>query len=239
MKNNEIMMENYLKNRIEEQIHINKGTAEIYLAIRQWMEARLTVRLLPQSEFIQPGTISRITKFDGIQSCLYITHNKIQVYVTLELLQIAGISQDEAWEMAHKNVAESCEILTIKDILSRQFPEMYDTEVAVSSLEVGMFEMEMYVLSNESATYGVAGILNDEILRDFGERIDCRQLIAIPCSVHEIILMRRSEAGDDERMREVIRDINHSKVAPEERLGDFPYLITIGPDEVQVSALKG
>ena len=238
MKNNEIMMENYLKNRIEEQILINKGTAEIYLAIRQWIEARLTVRILPQSAFIQPGTISRNTRFDGIQSCLYITHNKIQVYVTLELLQIAGISQDEAWEMAHKNVAASCEILTIKDILSRQFPEMYDTEVAVSSLEVGMFEMEMYVLSNESATYGAAGILNDKILRDFGERIDCRQLIAIPCSVHEIILMRRSEAGDDERMREVIRDINHSKVAPEERLGDFPYLITIGPDEVLVSALK-
>ena len=115
------MMENYLKNRIEEQIHINKGTAEIYLAIRQRIEARLTVRLLPQSAFIQPGTISRITKFDGIQSCLYITHNKIQVYVTLELLQIAGISQDEAWEMAHKNVAESCEILTIKDILPGNF----------------------------------------------------------------------------------------------------------------------
>ena len=229
-----------------------KGTPQNVLSLtelvkhREWVESHLTVRVLSafsETELDQTDRINQDTKFEGIRSFLYLNIEekdaRMGTYVSPAVLQAAGISQDEAWECASKNVAVSCEIKSMKEILIERYPEFYDTEVAVSSLDAGIPEPEMYVMTNESAAYGAAAILNDEVLRDFGERIDCRQMIAIPSSIHEFILLRASDGCDAEGLREMIRSINLSEVLPEERLGDFPYLITISSDEVQVSALNG
>ncbi len=238
---------------VDELMKGYKGTPQNVLSLtellknKEWVERHLTIRVLSvlaQTEPIQAGRISRDTKFDGIRSFLYLNIDETKdarmgTYAFPAVLQAAGISQDEAWECASKNVAASCEIKSMKEILIERYPEFYDTEVAVSSLDIGIPEPEMYVITNESAAYGAAAILNDEVLRDFGERIDCRQMIAIPSSIHEFILLRASDGCDAEGLREIIRSINLSEVLPEERLGNFPYLITIGPDEVQVSALNG
>ena len=66
------------------------------------------------------------------------------------------------------------------------------------------------------------------------------QPLIIPSSVHEFLLIRYSDCADDEEViRNTIRDVNENNVAPRDRLGEFPYLITIDPDAVHVSALKG
>ena len=238
---------------VDELVKGYKGTPQNVLSLtellknKEWVESHLTVRVLsafPETELDQTDRINQDTKFEGIRSFLYLNIEELKdarmgTYVSPPVLQAAGISQDEAWECASKNVADSCEIKSVKEILIERYPEFYDTEVAVSFLDAGIPEPEMYVMTNESAAYGAAAILNDEVLRDFGERIDCRQMIAIPSSIHEFILLRASDGGDAEGLREIIRNINLSEVLPEERLGNFPYLITIGADEVQVSALNG
>ena len=239
---------------VDELVKGYRGTPQNVLSLmellknKEWVESHLTVRVLsafPETELDQTDRINRDTKFEGIRSFLYLNIEeelkdvRMGTYVSPAVLQAAGLSQDEAWECASKNVADSCEIKSMKEILIERYPEFYDTEVAVSSLDIGIPEPEMYVMTNESAAYGAAAILNDEVLRDFGERIDCRQMIAIPSSIHEFILLRASDGCDAEGLREIIRSINLSEVLPEERLGDFPYLITIGPDEIQVSALNG
>ena len=238
---------------VDELVKGYKGTSQNVLSLtellknKEWVESHLTVRVLSafsETELDQTDRINKDTKFEEIRSFLYLNIDatkdaRMGTYVSPAVLQAAGLSQDEAWECASKNVAASCEIKSMKEILIERYPEFYDTEVAVSSLDTGIPEPEMYVITNESAAYGAAAILNDEVLRDFGERIDCRQMIAIPSSIHEFILLRASDGCDEEGLREMIRSINLSEVLPEERLGDFPYLITIGPDEVQVSALNG
>ena len=235
---------NELSREYKEPNEVPNNLTEL-LKNKDWVKAHLTVRVLPQEEHCRPGRISRDTKFEEIRSFLFLKIREnadtiIGAYLTPELLQEIGIPQDDAWENAYKNVEGACVIKRMKDVLAEEYPGMYDTEVAVASPGLTMSEPELYVITNAAANYGAASILNDETLRDFGEKIDCRKFIAIPSSVHEFLLIRYSDCADDEEViRNTIRDVNENNVAPRDRLGEFPYLITIDPDAVHVSALKG
>ena len=208
----------------------------------KWIKEHLTVRVLSQKESHNPEKISRDTKFEGIWSFLYLIIREegdtvMGGYLTLETLKEAGISQDEAWEIAYKNVEAACEIESLSNVIARE-SKKYGADVAMASPASEMFEPELYVITNTSGSYGAASILNDATLRDFGERIDCRKLVAIPSSVHEFLLMRYSNLNAEWNLKNIIRTINEEDIIPEDRLGDTPYLIAIEPDAVRVSVLN-
>lgn len=223
---------NELSREYKEPNEVPNNLTEL-LKNKDWVKEHLTVRVLPQEERCRPGRISRDTKFEEIRSFLFLKIREtadtiIGAYLTPEMLQEIGIPQDDAWENVYRNVEGACVIKRVKDVLAEEYPGLT------------MSEPELYVITNAAANYGAASILNDETPRDFGEKIDCRKFIAIPSSVHEFLLIRYSDCADDEEViRNTIRDVNENNVAPRDRLGEFPYLITIDPDAVHVSALKG
>lgn len=209
----------------------------------KWIKEHLTVRVLSQKESHNPEKISRDTKFEGIRSFLYLIiceegDTVMGAYLTPETLKQTGISQDEAWKIAYKNVEATCEIERLSDVIARESKKRYGADVAMASPASEMFEPELYVISNTLGSYGAASILNDATLRDFGERIDCRKLVAIPSSVHEFLLMRYSDLKAEWNIKNIIRTINEEDIIPKDRLGDTPYLITIDPDAVRVSVLN-
>jgi hypothetical protein len=91
---------------------------------------------------------------------------------------------------------------------------------------------EIYVLTNEAKIQGAACMFYDNVLQEFAEKSGSN-LIVIPSSVHEVLLLPDREFGYSantyrrgDLMRdldEMVRDVNRSEVAPDEVLSDHVY----------------
>lgn len=83
-------------------------------------------------------------------------------------------------------------------------------------------ELPMYVMSNKQRTFGAATILYPDALVAAGKMFR-ESFYILPSSVHEIILLPEHAASSVEIMRNMVRDINFTQVAPEEVLSDNVY----------------
>ncbi len=88
--------------------------------------------------------------------------------------------------------------------------------------ENGPVELPMYMLSNEQRTFGAASILYPDALACAGIKFR-ENFYILPSSIHEVILLPEHAAGDVETMRDMVREINLTQVAPEEVLSDNVY----------------
>lgn len=83
-------------------------------------------------------------------------------------------------------------------------------------------ENPMYVLTNRSNLNGAACILYPNVLKEFAERIGS-DLYILPSSIHEVILIKAQGMGDADVLRNMVKDVNRTQLAPEEVLSDEVY----------------
>lgn len=83
-------------------------------------------------------------------------------------------------------------------------------------------EIPMYVLSNEHRVFGAVSMIYPDVLAEAGRMLG-ENFFILPSSVHEVILLPERAAGDVASMREMVREINLTQVAPEEVLSDNLY----------------
>lgn len=83
-------------------------------------------------------------------------------------------------------------------------------------------EIPMKVLTNNRKIHGAACILYPGVLDGVAQNMGSDFFI-IPSSVHEVILLPDIGYGDYEELREMIREVNRTQVAPEEVLSDTLY----------------
>ena len=82
--------------------------------------------------------------------------------------------------------------------------------------------VKMYVLSNKSGVNGANCLLYDNLIKNFAEAIGS-DLIIIPSSVHEIILVPSCESIPINELNEIVKDINRNQVPYDEILSDHVY----------------
>lgn len=92
-------------------------------------------------------------------------------------------------------------------------------------------EIKMCVLSNESKTYGAAGILSRKLVREFANG---RDMYILPSSVHETIFVPVSDEYSAAELSHMVEDINRTQVALEERLADHCYFYDAKADEIRI-----
>ncbi len=80
----------------------------------------------------------------------------------------------------------------------------------------------MYVLSNRELCYGASAILYPGIRKVLGSVFE-EDLILIPSSVHEWIILPRDTGADTAFMNELIGHVNRTEVRPDEVLGSHVY----------------
>jgi len=80
----------------------------------------------------------------------------------------------------------------------------------------------MYVLTNQSKFLGAVSMLCDKALAEVAEEVDS-DLVILPSSVHEVIIVPHVEERDFDILREMVREINGSQVEPQEVLSDNIY----------------
>lgn len=87
----------------------------------------------------------------------------------------------------------------------------------------GDFSSPMYVMNSTNTTFGAATILCLHALDDFANRMDS-DLVIIPSSIYELILIPADTDIDTNAIREMIIDVNATAVREEDILSDHPYL---------------
>ena len=97
-----------------------------------------------------------------------------------------------------------------------------DTEVPEGILEAVCGDVPMMILTNTIRIHGAACMLYPGVLKKMAQRIG-KDFFIFPSSIHEVILLPDTGKESSEALKEMIRNVNSTKVAPEEVLSDTLY----------------
>lgn len=102
--------------------------------------------------------------------------------------------------------------------------EMTDSGESAGAEDPGevFCKIPMRVLTNSKRVHGAACILYPGVLDEVAKETGGSFFI-LPSSVHEVIILPDAGNGDGERLKEIIRMVNTTQVAPEEVLSDTLY----------------
>ncbi len=108
--------------------------------------------------------------------------------------------------------------------LDEVLTEMADSGEGAGAEDPGevFCKIPMRVLTNSKRVHGAACILYPGVLDEVAQETGGSFFI-LPSSVHEVIILPDAGNGDGERLKEIIRMVNTTQVAPEEVLSDTLY----------------
>lgn len=150
--------------------------------------------------------------------------------VTNEAMVKAGISIEELDEAAARNTEKKG--FVIQSIAEVMAGMMGVPEEMVEEMEGGP---QMFVLSNASKTNGANIIMYAKELAALAERID-DDFFILPSSIHELLAIPASQVDEAEQLRQMVREVNDTQVAPDEILGYEVYRYNRETGEVEVAA---
>ena len=121
---------------------------------------------------------------------------------------------------------------TLKEVAWNNMHDYYPPEFSTMSnvlRSVGYDEMseatelvEMYVLSNKDKQYGAAYMFDTEVMSRIAEGIG-GDIVVIPSSIHESILLKKQQDTDFDILREMVKEVNRTQLHPTEILSDEVY----------------
>ncbi len=151
------------------------------------------------------------------------------------LLNLWGADIDTLLELARRNTpkllpASIRDMKQVKmDILDNDISD--EAKEQLAQMDTSGAGQEMYVASNCSGINGAAVMLYDGLIRNFANDIEA-DLFIIPSSIHELILLPVKGHMRPDDIREMIDEVNITKVQPNEVLGDNVYLYSRKADRI-------
>lgn len=121
---------------------------------------------------------------------------------------------------------------TLKEVAWNNMHNYYPPEFSNMSnvlRSVGYDEMpedvefvEMYVLSNKDKQYGAVYMFDTEVMSKIAGEIG-GDIVVIPSSIHESILLKKQKDTDFDILREMVKEVNRTQLHPTEILSDEVY----------------
>ncbi len=141
------------------------------------------------------------------------TYANASMLITDEHAQIWDVGTEELLECAGRNT---------RKLLGTSFQPM---EKVLEELTAQTFDLEniLYVLSNKERFFGAATMMFQDLLAEIADYFRENYYI-LPCSVHELILVKESFAMPDDELIRMVKEINEEAVLPEEILSNSIYL---------------
>lgn len=165
--------------------------------------------------------IIRVKVVDGVSG---------NIKITKEILNRYGISPEQLHRQAIENLEKDgygfCEIETL--VL-----KLLNIEKSETEQEDDEGRIKAYVLTNASRTYGAAGILNKDLLRQFAGDQD---YFILPSSIHETIFVPAHNMSDKEIFDNMVAETNSTAVDVEERLSDHSYFYDGKTGKIRICA---
>lgn len=243
MGENEAGLAEHLVNIVRGECETVKEQVNLFLS-KEWMTEHLFLRLVhyeENKEYLEDAVYLKYLDFacvvyvltesteDGVKSFLLPTH----VWDTLELGTI---------EECFSKLIENTKRLFPEDMACISAEEAEESIPGVRSISVTIRWMDsaeellpewLYVVTNHRRINGAAVLLYQEMLKQWGERYGGDYYI-IPSSIHEVLLLKATEEDRAERLNAMVREVNETHVAPEERLSDHVYYYSVSEEELQM-----
>lgn len=151
------------------------------------------------------------------------------IRITNEHIGQWGITLDELFQLAKENtrVLFPPIIRPIEEVIREL---QGDNEI----IDFGAIEGEiypMYILTNQKGINGASCIIYKDVIKDFAKQHNSNVII-LPSSIHEIILVPTKDFADKEWLKSMVIDINSTQVPIEEVLSDNVYQYLLEKDEV-------
>ncbi len=138
---------------------------------------------------------------------------KMSTAVTTNLADKWNVTVDIIDETARKNISGQGEFLSMEEMLFG---------MAGNFLGEAPGESGMYVLSNKDRINGAAELLDTDVLDGIADRLG-GDFTILPSSIHEVIILPQSVAGDGDGLRDLVGQVNDSEVASDEVLSYSVY----------------
>lgn len=179
---------------------------------------KLSARLLNKATNAE---VKRDASLYGFEELIIVPVININEYkgfikVTSSMLDIWQKSPKEVIDTALENVKEDYEIKGMTEtIMDMQGIPEEDRE-ALRAI-YGCEDEKMFVLSNKAKCYGAIAVINAK--KELEKRFP-NGYVVLPSSIHEVLIVPIEDEVRESQLTEMVREVNGTQVAPEERLAD-------------------
>ena len=139
--------------------------------------------------------------------------------VTTEDLQAERLTDEELFELASPSV--SPDHYCIRSI-EQAIGDVMGEEIA-ADLTADLPHGTIFVVSNRDGLDGASVLASPEAMRLIQSCLGGSELIIIPSSVHEIIVLRREDTPSISELNQVIREVNQAEVSEKDYLADHAF----------------
>lgn len=142
----------------------------------------------------------------GVQMYAYIRlSEEATTKVTVDMLPLMNMSIDDLFDKAMENDEKEYKAFSLNEMM-------------------GIPGKGMTVVTRENNHRGASMMFNKRIHKKF----EGMNIVIFPSSIHECLIIERSEDQDLDAFRDMVRAINDTAVAPEDRLSNEVYLLENG-----------
>lgn len=173
--------------------------------------------------------------------CFFIMVKKQEDYISTlslsrNLLSIWKLSEEELLEIAVKNMEEKLpvQIINMSDMLKNLCKDIGQDDFA-EMINPPEESMPLYVMTNNLKVNGATTILYNEVLRDFADEQNVEEVLILPSSLHEVILLPVTEEKDidEEALNSVVHMVNSTVLDESEILSDHVYIYRKNDNEIE------
>ncbi|MCM1192541.1 MAG: DUF5688 family protein [Acetatifactor muris] len=197
---------------------------KIFYRLINYAENRELLEQMPHIRFLDLAKVFciRYEKEEVGSGIISIYHSHLEHW---------GISADEL-----ETVADVNSPLFMAQRISNMSSVLVENGVSQEDLSVPMPEefSSVYVMSNISKSNGAGTICYPNILKTLSEKAD-RDIIILPSSIHEVILIPFNENENMETFRDMVHYVNANALEPEDFLSDNVYIYRRNTGQIEIA----
>ena len=183
---------------------------------REFVLSHIHIALQKDSE---QNLVRKSSCLEGIEEYLYLKGEPgFSIKLNHNMLEKSDVWEDEAWEFARNNTFSETTIRSMAQVLEDLMGPGFGTTEEESS---------MYVITNRDGCNGASAVLDMDAIQNFFLPKGIHKVVALPSSIHEMLLVPEAVAPEMEDLNMMVREINATQVSPEERLTDRAYILEL------------
>lgn len=211
----------YEENKINYNFDINSILD--YESIKENLRAKLInyelnrefLKEVPHRRFLDLAIIVYIEINDKVIA------DMASVIVKNNILESWDISKEEMISIAIENSEKNINIMNMSDIVDLTFNKE---------------EVNMYVATNHEMLNGAIAMVNIKKIKELADTLVAQELIIIPSSIHEIILVTLDDMMDDKTyIHDMIKSVNSSIVNKSDVLSENYYIYNKEDNEIRIA----
>lgn len=152
---------------------------------------------------------------------------QMSVAVSNEMLEKYEVSVEELHKTAIENMKKTSQVSfktmqeTLAGLMVPGFEEMTEEEQEEALENFDMPDPGMYVLTNNSKSFGAAAVLDSDTMDEILEKVG--DFWILPSSVHEVLVVPKRAEMELSELEAMVQEVNATQVAPAEVLSDHVY----------------